>query len=260
VAKDKIGFTNWSVEEAPFVGGFKGTFSVFIAAYFSYGGTEMVGITAGEAANPRESVPKAIKGTFWRILIFYTGAILVMGMLLPYNHPLLNPSSDEKSSPFTLGLQVAHIPYAADIINLVIVIALLSAANSDMYVSSRTLMALAQDGSAPAVFLKTTKSGVPYAAMIPTFLFGLVALVCSAFSNVSVVLDWLMSLCGFNGAIIWMFICLIHIRFRAALKTQSKIILIKAIHYQSFLTKPFSSPTVTTSPSWAVWLLLLEPL
>lgn len=180
----------------------------------------MIGVTAGEASNPRETVPKAIKGTFWRILLFYTGSVFVMGLLLPYTTPELKADAPNKTSPFTLGLQLAGIPAAADIINAVIVIALLSAGNSAMYVSSRTLMALANNEPCLKFFAKTTKSGIPLNALLPTFLFGLIAVVSSIFSDVTVVFDWIMNLMGFNGCIIWMMICFVHLRFRSALEVQ----------------------------------------
>jgi amino acid permease len=64
-------------------------FNVFLTAFFAYGGTELVGITAGEAKDPSKTVPKAIKGTFYRILIFYTVALLVLGLIVPYNMYLM---------------------------------------------------------------------------------------------------------------------------------------------------------------------------
>jgi lysine-specific permease len=229
VMYDNIGFQNWSIEGAPFVGGFKGTFSVFIAAYFSFGGTELIGVTAGglitltilEASNPRETIPKAIKATFWRILFFYTTSVFVMGLLIPYNRPELPANSLSKLSPFTVALELAHVPYASDIINVVIIVALLSAANTVLYISSRMLMSLAQNGSVLANFSETTQSGVPLNALIPSFLFAFISLIASMFTDVSEVFDWLMCLVGFNGCIIWAMICLIHLRFRQALKAQN---------------------------------------
>lgn len=135
VVRKEIGFSNWRYKESPFVAFPGGTLKVFLTAFFSYGGTELVGITgiwllnlAGEAANPAKTIPKAIKGTFYRILIFYTGAIFIMGLLLPYDSPELQL----EVSPFTLGLQLAGIPGSADCMNAVILVALLSAANSSM--------------------------------------------------------------------------------------------------------------------------------
>jgi lysine-specific permease len=143
-----------------------------------------------------------------------------MGLLIPYYRPELPANSLLKLSPFTVGLELAHIPYASDIINVVIIIALLSAANTVLYISSRMLMSLSKNGSAPSSFSETTQAGVPYNALIPSFLFALISLIASMFTDVSEVFDWLMSLVGFNGCIIWAMICLIHLRFRQALKAQ----------------------------------------
>ena len=106
--KDGVYFTNWNIPQAPFVGGVAGTFSAFMTAFFSYGGTEIVGIAAGEAANPTVTIPRAIKNTFYRILIFYMGAIFVIGLLVPFNAPGLADSAS-RTSPFTLALQAAKV-------------------------------------------------------------------------------------------------------------------------------------------------------
>lgn len=125
-------FANWRHEEAPFVNGVFGIFQVFLTAFFSYGGTELVGITgkmhftiAGEAKNPSVVVPKAIKGgvnlitgTFYRILIFYTGALFILGLIVPYDIQELG-SEGVSTSAFTLALFRMKIPYADHILNAV---------------------------------------------------------------------------------------------------------------------------------------------
>ena len=106
-----IGFQNWMIPGAPFVNGILGVFQVYTAAFFSYGGTELVGITAGDAENPRQTVPKAINGTFWRITIFYALSIFVLGLLIPYNDPALPNAangSDGSMTPFTLVFESSY--------------------------------------------------------------------------------------------------------------------------------------------------------
>ena len=99
------GFANWTVGEAPFVGGWESILAIFMVAGFSLPSfTELIGVAAGEAEDPEKNVPKAINTIFWRILLFYIGAFIVIGFLIPYTDPnLLNSSVENASiSPFTL--------------------------------------------------------------------------------------------------------------------------------------------------------------
>ncbi|KAI8908325.1 lysine-specific permease [Gorgonomyces haynaldii] len=219
VIKDQIGFSSWSAPGAPIVDGFHGFFVVLISTFFAYGGTELVGITAGEAKNPSTTIPKAMKNTFWRIMIFYIGAVFVMGLLVPVSAQGLG-----STSPFTLSLARSGVPYANDIINGVIVVALLSASNSAMYASSRTLMALANQGQAPKIFTRTTSNGVPLFALVPTVLLGIVMLFLVQF-GAETIFKWLINLTGFTVLIAWSTICLSHLRFRQALHVQRRSIL-----------------------------------
>ena len=119
---ESVGFQNWTLKDAPsgrsapFVGGFIGVLSVFMVAGFSFQGTEGVGLAAAETADPGRNVPRAIRSVFWRILLFYVGAIFVIGMLVGFNSPyLLNGNESHIAySPFTLVFErVPHIGYYA---------------------------------------------------------------------------------------------------------------------------------------------------
>lgn len=140
-----VGFRNLTVGEAPFPGGFLAALGVFMAAGFSFQGTELVGIAAGESENPKSSVPRAIRSVFWRILLFYVLAILVIGLLIPYTNE--NLASDSVTmSPFTIVFEKAGLSVAASVMNAVILTAVLSAGNSGMYASTRMLWVLAKEG------------------------------------------------------------------------------------------------------------------
>lgn len=84
-----LGLSNYTYKKAPFVGGIPAVLSVFVVAGFSFQGTELIGITAGESATPEKSIPKAIKQVFWRILLFYILSIAVIGAIIPYTSPNL---------------------------------------------------------------------------------------------------------------------------------------------------------------------------
>lgn len=166
---------NWKIPGAPIKDGFVGVFQVFSTAFFSFGGTELIGITAGEAVNPRVNVPKSIKGTFWRILLFYLGSIAVMGLVIRNDDPSLLDSAhtgDIAVAPFTLVLKRAGMGSAAHIMNGVIFIAILSAGNSAVFAASRTLMALSLEGKAPKLFCKLNNRGVPYWSVCASFVVG----------------------------------------------------------------------------------------
>src|SRR5699024_4519236 len=124
---EAYGFKNYTIGEAPFVGGISGFLGVLLVAGFSVGGTEVVAITAGESDEPEKSMPKAVNQVFWRILIFYIGAIAVISAILPYTDPtLLNETGSVNQSPFTIVFDRVGIAFAASVINAVILTSLLS--------------------------------------------------------------------------------------------------------------------------------------
>ncbi|KAK6600751.1 General amino-acid permease GAP1 [Botrytis cinerea] len=196
------GFDYWksSTEGAPFAAGWPGVLSALCTAFLSYGGTELVGLTAGEAKNPRRDVPRAIKGTVGRILLCYVGSIFVIVKIA--------------ASPFTLVFKDAGIAAAASIMNAAILIAVVSAGNTSVYASSRILFALAKNGQAPKIFATTWKgNGVPLPAMCVSVLIGFVAFFGSIFGQ-GVVFTWLYNLIAICNLLIYMSQCLVHIRFR----------------------------------------------
>lgn len=215
---EAAGVKNFTIGKAPFPGGFLGTFLVFIAAGFSFQGTEIVGVAAGESENPAKNVPKAIKNVFWRILLFYVLAILVIGLLVPYTNSSLK-SENVLLSPFTLVFKKAGLSFAASMMNAVILAAVLSAGNSSLYASTRMLYAMAKEGQAPRIFSKLDRRGVPVPAMILTAVVGMLAFFTSIFGD-GVVYIWLMNSIGITGFIFWLGICVSHYRFRKAFLAQ----------------------------------------
>ena len=217
------GFQNWTVGDAPFAGGGLAIISIFMVAGFSFQGTELVGVAAGETENPEKNVPKAIKTVFWRILIFYIGAIIVVGFILPYNDPnLLHASGDVTDiaiSPFTLIFERAVIAAAASIMNAVILTSVLSCGNSGMYASTRMLYAMAVEGKAPKIFKQVNKRGVPVPALVLTTIIGALCFLTSLSGDGTVYL-WLVNASGLAGFIAWLGISISHYRFRKAFIAQ----------------------------------------
>ncbi|WP_290033009.1 amino acid permease [Ligilactobacillus cholophilus] len=213
---------NFTYKKAPFVGGIPAVLSVFVVAGFSFQGTELVGVTAGESENPAESVPKAIKQVFWRILLFYILSIFVIAAIIPYTSKYLlgSSASDIAISPFTLVFKRAGLAAAASIMNAVILTSVLSSANSGMYASTRMLYSMAKEGDAPKIFGKVNRRGVPFVALVGTTIVGLLTFLTSIFGNQ--LYQWLVAASGLTGFIAWIGIAISHYRFRKAYVAQNK--------------------------------------
>ncbi|KAF9972243.1 hypothetical protein BGZ73_004666 [Actinomortierella ambigua] len=212
-----IGFSNWTIEGAPIHNGFGGVLSVFLVAGFSFQGTELIGIAAGESKNPRKNVPRAIKQVFWRILLFYICSIFIIGLCIPWNSPALLDAANSENiavSPFTLVLEQAFKP-ASHIMNAVILITVLSAGNSGMYASTRTLYMLARDGKAPAIFGRANNRGIPVWSLLATTTIAAVAWGFSLLGE-GEVYNWLLNISSISGFIAWLGIAASHLRFRKA--------------------------------------------
>lgn len=209
-------FANWSVGEAPFVGGFQALIGVAMIAGFSFQGTEMVGVAAGESKDPQKTIPVAIKQIFWRILLFYIVCIFIIGTLIAYNDPRLLQAAateDVALSPFTLLYEKAGFAFAASMMNAVILTAILSAGNSGMYSSTRMLFDMARKGSAPKLFAHLDPRGVPMNALYATTAIAALCFLTTFFGEQEV-FNWLLNMSGMCGFIVWLGIAISHYRFR----------------------------------------------
>ncbi|MBS1207701.1 MAG: amino acid permease [Proteobacteria bacterium] len=242
---------NFTSGDAPFVGGLSTMIGVAMIAGFSFQGTELIGIAAGESENPGKTIPRAVRQVFWRILLFYVFAILIIGLLIPYTDPNLLKSdvTDVGVSPFTLVFQRAGIALAASLMNTVILTAILSAGNSGMYASARMLYSLAREGKAPAVFAQLSKSGVPLNALYATTLIGALCFLTSVFGDQTVYL-WLLNTSGMTGFIAWLGIAICHFRFRRAYVLQGR----------DMGVLPYRSPFFPFGPLFAFALCLVITL
>lgn len=209
-----LGFKNFTYKDAPFVHGIPGIISAFVVSGFSFQGTEMVGIAAGESADPKHSVPIAIHSTFWRILLFYICTIFVIACVLPYTNKNLLSSdvTDIVTSPFTLIFQYAGLRYAAGIMNFVILIAVLSSANSWLYAITRILFSQSADGLLWHGFKKVNFRGVPIVSFLAMSLLSL-ALWALQFIGPNVY-NYLIAASSLGGFMEWLGIAIAHFRFR----------------------------------------------
>ena len=228
---DRKGFRYWKNPGAfkPYIltgdsGNFLGLWSTMVTAVFAYLGTELVGVTVGEAQNPRRTIPRAIKLTFYRILFFYVLSVFLLGMIVPYNSDRLafaikKGGTTAAASPFVVAIQIAGIPHLPGVLNGCICLFVFSAANSDLYIASRTLYGLASEGYAPRIFKRTDRRGVPIYAL------GLSAIIAFiAFLNVAddsrKVFIYFVNLVTIFGLLTWISILVAHIWFVRARKAQ----------------------------------------
>jgi lysine-specific permease len=212
---EHAGWQNWKVGGAPFAGGFSAMIGVAMIVGFSFQGTELIGVAAGESQDPGKNIPRAARQVFWRILLFYVLAILVISLIIPYTDPdlLRNDVKDITVSPFTLVFRNAGLLSAAAVMNAVILTAVLSAGNSGMYASTRMLYTLACEGKAPRLFAKLSRGGVPRNALYATTVIAGLCFFSSMFGNQTVYL-WLLNTSGMTGFIAWLGIAICHYRFR----------------------------------------------
>jgi len=229
---DRKGFRYWRkpgafkayIEDGA-TGKFLGFWSSMITAVFAYLGTELVGVTVGEAQNPRKTIPRAIKLTFYRILFFYVLSVFLLGMIVPYNSDKLIfattkvSNTSASASPFVVAIQISGISVLPGFLNGCILLFVFSASNSDLYIASRTIYGLAAQGKAPAILARTDKRGVPVYSL------GLCSLFCLlAFMNVSDdsrnVFLYFVNLVTIFGLLTWISILLTHIYFVRARRAQ----------------------------------------
>lgn len=222
-----LGFQAW-VTPGPFAesivtgsaGKFVGFWSVLVTAGFSYQGAELVGVGAGETADPAKAVPSAIRWTFWGLVSLFTSTIFFIGLLVPYdNEDLLTGGSNASASPLVIAANLAGVPVLPHIINAVLLTAVLSAGLSNVYSGSRILVALASENHVPQWVARTNKHGTPYVAVAITSTMGLLAFL-NLSDDGSKVFTWFLNIVAIAGFITWACINICHLRFMAALKAQ----------------------------------------
>ncbi|WP_445505540.1 amino acid permease [Niallia sp. 03091] len=190
-----------------FPNGWISIFSALLIVMFSYGGSELIGVTVTEVKDAERILPKVIKSFIWRIVLFYTLPILVICGLIPWNE--LN----DQTSPFVQVLSMAGLQGSAHIMNLILVTAVLSAANSGIYGCTRMLHSLAVGGEAPKAFSYISKNGVPlYSLMLSAIV--LIGGSIIAFVAQDKVFTLLMAVPGFVVSLVWISVCLAQIKLR----------------------------------------------
>lgn len=200
-------FSNYTEHGGFFPNGMGGMLSAFLVVMFSYGGAELIGIAVTETKDSQKVIPKIIKGTVFRVILFYMLPILIICGIIPWNEVA------SKDSPFVQVFSLSGLPGAANVMNFVLLTAVLSAANSGIYATSRTLFTMAQNGEAPKLFFKTSKKGIPLNGILLTTLFILCG-VFLAYMSPDQVISYLMTIPGFTVLLLWTSICAAQLKLR----------------------------------------------
>jgi amino acid transporter, AAT family len=209
-----LGFTNLTVAGGFFPFGFKGVWLALTLALTSYMGVEVIAVTAGEAQDPEKSIPKAMRTIVFRLIFFYVLAIAAMLAMTPW--PQLGSQTGLAGSPFVRGFSSIGIPYAAGIMNLVVITAALSSCNTDLYLTTRMLFSLSRDGYAPSWIGQLSRNRVPHRALALSTLGMIAAIVLAVWAPGRAFL-MLYGVAVAGMFFVWMVILVTHLRFRKSL-------------------------------------------
>ncbi|MBB1242236.1 amino acid permease [Streptomyces durbertensis] len=210
---DAPGASNLTGQGGFFPNGANGLVIGLLASIFAYGGLETVTIAAAESENPVRGVAKAVRTAMWRIAVFYVGSMLVIVTLIPWDDPSI------KDGPYAATLDHLGIPAAGEIMKVVVLIALLSAMNANIYGASRMSYSLVARGEGPAVLGKVS-GGVPRRTVLASSAFGFFAVLLS-FWWPDTVFTWLLNMVGAAVLVVWGFIAFSQLRSRRRLEREA---------------------------------------
>ncbi|KAF7193059.1 Dicarboxylic amino acid permease [Pseudocercospora fuligena] len=223
------GFQYWR-NPGPFVqyldiqgslGRFLGFWTVFANAVYSFSGVQNISLAAAETESPRQNIPRAAKRIFWRVGIFYSLTLFMVGLIVPSDDPkLLRSTGTASQSPFVIAATRAGINVLPSVINAIVLTSAWSAGNAAMLQGSRILFGLAREGRAPAIFTRTNRNGIPWIAVAYFSLF-LALGYMTVSDSASTVFTWLQDLTAVAVLIDWCTICMTYLRFYYAMKKQN---------------------------------------
>jgi len=206
-----IGFSNLTAHGGFLPTGWSGVWMAMVFVIFSYLGTEVVAVTAGEATQPETEVPRAMRTMVARLIVFYLGAIFVLMCIVPWNQ--IQPGASVAASPFVKVFQLIGVPAAAHIVNFVVITAAASSMNCNLYLVSRMMFSLARGGYAPAAFGGVSKRGTPVPALMVSAA-GLAFAILISVLNPDGAFVYLFGISLFGGLYAWLIIFVTHLRFR----------------------------------------------
>jgi amino acid transporter, AAT family len=216
-SRHAIGLANLTQHGGFLPAGWKGVWLSLTITVTSYMGVEIIAVTAGEARQPQVTIPHAMRHIVYRLIAFYVLAIAIMVTMVPWNQS--SGSSTLSGSPFVTAFAAAHIPYAAAVMNFVVLTAALSSVNTNLYLSTRMLFSLGRGGYAPAWMAKVSSNGVPHRALAASTA-GIVAAILLAIRNPKNAFLMLYGAAVAGMLFVWLVILCTHLRFRRTITRQ----------------------------------------
>ena len=213
-SRGAIGLANLTRHGGFLPSGWKGVWLSLTITVTSYMGVEIIAVTAGEAERPEVTIPHAMRSIVWRLILFYVLAIAIMVTMVPWDQT--SASSSISGSPFVTAFAAAHIPFAAGIMNFVVLTAALSSVNTNLYLSTRMLFSLGQGGYAPEWMGTVSRNGVPHRALLASTAGIMVAILLAIFAPRNAFL-MLYGTAVAGMLFVWLVILNTHLRFRKAI-------------------------------------------
>jgi amino acid transporter, AAT family len=232
-SRHAIGLANLTQHGGFFPAGWQGVWLSLTVTVTSYMGVEIIAVTAGEAQHPEVTIPHAMKNIVWRLILFYVLAIAIMVTMVPWNQT--SGSSTLSASPFVTAFAAAHIPFAAAIMNFVVLTAALSSVNTNLYLSTRMLFSLSRGGYTPAWMGKVSRNGVPHRALLAST-GGIVAAILLAIFAPKHAFLMLYGTAVAGMFFVWLVILNTHLRFRKAITRERLLSLPMRLWAHPFFT------------------------
>ncbi|MFI2757931.1 amino acid permease [Streptomyces echinatus] len=230
VHADKASFSNLTGEGGFLPHGPGAILTGVLLVVFSFMGSEIATLAAGESEDPQRAVTKSTNSIIWRIGVFYLGSILVVVSLLPWNDP-----SIQKDGSYVAALNSLGIAHAGEVMNVIVLTSVLSCLNSGLYTASRMAFSLGQRGDAPKAFARTTSRGVPLAAILSSVVFGFVAVFFN-YQYPDTVFLFLLNSSGAVALFVWLVICFSQLRMRKIIQREAPEKLVVKMWLYPYLT------------------------
>jgi amino acid transporter, AAT family len=222
-----LGFTNLTQHGGFLPHGWRGVWLALTLAITSYMGVEIIAVTSGEAQNPTESIPRAMRTIVYRLIVFYVLAITVMLAMAPWDR---SGSANISGSPFVRAFESVGIPFASTIMNLVVITAALSSANTNLYTSTRMIFSLSRGNYIPAPLGKLGRNGVPHRSLALASVGMVFAIMMAIFAPGNAFL-FLYGIAVAGMFYVWGLILITHLKFRKAIGAEAAMQLPLKLHF-----------------------------
>ena len=232
-SRSPIGLANLTQHGGFVPTGWRGVWLSLTITVTSYMGVEIIAVTAGEAEHPELTIPRAMRSIVWRLILFYVLAIAIMVTMVPWNQ--VGGSSTLSGSPFVKAFAAAHIPFAAGIMNFVVLTAALSSVNTNLYLSTRMLFSLGREGYGPKWMGKVSHNGVPHRALLASTAGIVAAILLAIFAPKNAFLR-LYGTAVAGMLFVWLVILSTHLQFRKAITSEQLLTLPMRLRVHPFFT------------------------